>query len=77
MLQCPFYQKKKLELNWALANYQFSGGIPSEISSLSSLTYLNLLGNSLTGAITAELNRMGQLQVLDLSMNNTASLQHN
>jgi TolB-like protein len=41
------------------------------------LTYLNLLGNSLTGAITAELNRMGQLQVLDLSMNNTASLQHN
>ncbi|KAL7586191.1 hypothetical protein Lser_V15G40573 [Lactuca serriola] len=52
-----------------LSNNNFSGSIPNELFSLSSLRYLNLSQNQLTGRIPNTFGEMRELESLDLSMN--------
>ncbi|KAL9154404.1 hypothetical protein ABFS82_10G111500 [Erythranthe guttata] len=53
---------------------QFSGEIPSWISSFLNLRVLLLKGNSLQGSIPNELCQLGNLSILDLSSNNFSNI---
>ncbi|XP_057835204.2 receptor kinase-like protein Xa21 [Cryptomeria japonica] len=48
----------------------FSGGIPSALSSCKGLEYLNLAGNAFEGPIAASLADLKNLEYMDLSCNN-------